>query len=99
MNFIKLNNQKIPITKYNPKFYKDNYNEWNNVGFIIGNNIIVLDFDNDNLNEKQITDYIKNKYPTLIVKTTRGKHFYYKMPLDYQFKKQVDGFILFRIPM
>lgn len=79
------------MTKFNPTYYKDNYNCWNNVGFIIGNNIIVLDFDGDNINENQITEYIENKYPTLIVKTTRGKHFYYKMPHDYQLKKQVDG--------
>lgn len=90
MNFIKLNSKKRPMTKFNPLYYKNSYELWNNVGFIIGNDIIVLDFDNDNINEKQITDYIENKYPTLIVKTTRGKHFYYKMPPDYQFKKQVD---------
>lgn len=91
MHFIKINNQKRPVTKFNPKFYKDNYDQWNNVGFIIGNDIIVLDFDNDNINEKQIIKYIENKYPTLVVQTTRGKHFYYKMPKDYHFKKIVDG--------
>ena len=91
MNFIKLNNQKRPITQFHPKFYISDYKQWNNVGFVIGNNIIVLDFDNDNKNESQITDYIEKKYPTLIVKTTRGKHFYYKMPPEYQFRKQIDG--------
>ncbi len=91
MNFIKLNNQKRPVTQFHPKFYNKDYKQWNNVGFIIGNSVIVLDFDNDNINEKQIIDYIEKKYPTLIVETTRGKHFYYKMPLEYQFKKQIDG--------
>jgi len=91
MNFIKLNNQKRPVTQFHPKFYKSDYKQWNNAGFVIGNNVIVLDFDNDNKNEKQITDYIEKTYPTLIVETTRGKHFYYKMPLEYQFRKQIDG--------
>lgn len=91
MNFIKLNNQKRPLTKFHPKFYSDNYNQWNNVGFIIGNNIIVLDFDNDNENEKQIISYIEKNFPTLVVETTRGKHFYYKMPPDYKFQKSIDG--------
>ena len=91
MNFIKLSNQKRPVTQFHPKFYNKDYKQWNNVGFIIGSSVIVLDFDNDNINEKQIIDYIEKKYPTLIVETTRGKHFYYKMPLEYQFKKQIDG--------
>lgn len=91
MNFIKLNNQKRPLTPFNPKFYSDNYNRWNNAGFVIGNDVIVLDFDNDNENEKIIIDYIEKEYPTLIVKTTRGKHFYYKMPSKYKFTKSIDA--------
>lgn len=91
MKFIKLNNQKRPMTPFNPRFYSDDYNRWNNSGFIIGNDVIVLDFDNDNPNEKEIVNYIEKEFPTLIIKTTRGKHFYYKMPSQYRFKKLIDG--------
>lgn len=91
MHFIKINNQKRPLTPFDPKYYSDDYNRWNNSAFIIGNDVIILDFDGDNPNDKSIMDYIEKEYPTLIVKTTRGKHFYYKMPKKYRFPKSVDA--------
>ena len=91
MNFIKINNKKRPVTPFDKKFYSNNYNQWNNVGFIIGKDIIVLDFDGDNDNEDKIVDYIEKTYPTLTIKTTRGKHFYYKMPSNHSFSKVIDG--------
>lgn len=91
MNFIKINNKKRPVTPFDKKFYSNNYNQWNNVGFIIGKDIIVLDFDGDNDNEDKIVDFIEKTYPTLTIKTTRGKHFYYKMPSNHSFSKVIDG--------
>ena len=91
MNFIKINNKKRPVTPFEKKFYSNNYNQWNNVGFIIGKDLIVLDFDGDNDNEDKLVDYIEKTYPTLTIKTTRGKHFYYKMPSNHSFSKIIDG--------
>lgn len=91
MNFIKVNNQKRPLTPYNPKYYSNDYNQWNNSAFIIGTDVIVLDFDGDNPNDNEVMNYIEKEYPTLIVKTKRGKHFYYKMPSTCSFTKLIDG--------
>lgn len=82
---------KRPRTELKPECYYNNYDKLHNAGFIIGNDIIVLDFDNDNKQENQIINYIDQKYPTLTVKTNRGKHFYYKMPSKHKFHKIVDG--------
>lgn len=91
MYFVNLDNKKRPRTKLNPKYYSNSYDTLHNAGFIIGNNVIVLDFDNDNKQENEIMNYIEQKYPTLIVKTNRGKHFYYRMPSKYKFDKSIDG--------
>lgn len=50
------------MTPFNPRFYLDDYNRWNNSGFIIGNDVIVLDFNNDNPNEKEIVNYIEKNF-------------------------------------
>ena len=93
MQFVELNENKQPKTKLDPKYYKDTYNQFANAGVILGNDVIVLDFDGDNDNEKAIIQFIESYFPTLCVETTRGKHFYYKIPKQYQniFKRQVDA--------
>lgn len=89
MQFIKLDNKKRPLTKMDIRYYKNNYNDWNNAGVILGTEIIVLDFDGDNDNEENIISYIDKMFLTLSVKTTRGKHFYYKAPKHYKFNKGI----------
>ena len=31
MQFIKINNQKRPLTPFDPKYYSNNYNKWNKI--------------------------------------------------------------------
>lgn len=91
MKFIETNSNKVPVTKLEEQFYSDSVEQLNNAGLIIGNDIVVLDFDGDNVNEEQIMNYIDTNYPTLCVTTSRGKHYYYSMPNDYQFKRRTDS--------
>ena len=60
MHFIKVNNQKRPLTPFDPKYYSNDYNRLNNSAFIIGDDVMILDFDGDNPNDKSIIDYIIN---------------------------------------
>lgn len=91
MQFIPLKNDKSPnIKSMNQQYYQTTFDNLENAGLIIGDDVIVLDFDNDNINENIICDYIDANYPTLRVKTTKGKHYYYKMPTGYSFKRNTD---------
>lgn len=91
MQFIPLKNDKSPnVIAISPEYYQTTFDNLENAGLILGEDIIVLDFDNDNISENIICDYIDANYPTLCVKTKRGKHFYYKMPSEYHFKKNSD---------
>ena len=89
MNFIQLNSNKQPLTKLDKQYYKEDYSQLDNAGVVLGKNIIVLDFDNDNENEDDIIKFIEQNYPTLVVETNRGKHFYYKMPKGYVFNRSI----------
>lgn len=91
MQFIPLKNDKSPNVKaVSPEFYQTTFDNLDNAGLILGEDVIVLDFDNDNINENIICDYIDANYPTLRIKTTKGKHYYYKMPTGYSFKRNTD---------
>lgn len=90
MKFIKLKENKAPATQFHPSFYYNNIDKLDNAGFILGKNIVVLDFDNDNSNENNIIEFIEKEYPTLTVKTNRGKHFYYRIPEKYTIKRNAD---------
>lgn len=91
MKFVKLNENKEPLTKLEEKCYEDTFKQWENAGLIIGTDVIVLDFDGDNPNEDKITEYIEKNYPTLCVKTNRGKHYYFAMPKEYKFNHSVKA--------
>lgn len=91
MQFIPLKNDKSPSVKsISPEYYQTTFDNLENAGLILGEDIIVLDFDNDNINENKICDFIDANYPTLTIKTTKGKHYYYKMPTEYSFKRNTD---------
>lgn len=78
MKFIELNNDKSP--KYGFQTTHKTMEGLENAGVLLNTKVVLVDFDNDNVNEEKIIDYIKNEYPTLTVKTTRGTHFYYTKP-------------------
>lgn len=89
MQFIELNNDKSPKTK--GKLDKITYNSFDNLenaGVLLNDTVVLVDFDNDNKNERRIIDYIDTTYPTLKVITTKGVHFYYYLPKNLTLKKK-----------
>jgi len=78
MKFVELNNDKSP--KYGLTMTHKIMECLENAGVLLNTKVVLVDFDNDNVNEEKIVNYIKKEYPTLTVKTTKGIHFYYAKP-------------------
>lgn len=76
--YINVDKQKKATHKFT-QFYTD-YKELDGAGIYLGEEIVLIDFDGHNENEKEIVDAIVDNYPTLKVNTTRGYHLYYKRP-------------------
>lgn len=93
--FIKLNEKKQPLHKFD-EFYTEIKN-LDNAAILLNNEIVLIDFDGDNNNEEKIINYFKNKYNTLIQKTTRGYHFFYKKPKNLKIKNVSDQITMGRI--
>ena len=90
LKFIELNSDKTP--KVNGKIDKMTYNTCENLenaGVLLNENVVLVDFDNDNINEQKIIDYFDTNFPTLKVKTTKGYHFYYSKPENLKIKKSI----------
>lgn len=88
LKFIELNDKKQPVTTFDTTY--TSYETLENAGLLLNNKVVVVDFDNDNVNEKAIIDYFSTHYPTLTVKTTRGMHFYYSKPDGVTIKNGAD---------
>lgn len=89
LNFIELNNDKRPKNKGRiDETVYNSFEHLENAGVLLNDNIVLVDFDNDNKNECQIIDYIDTTYPTLKVITTKGVHFYYSLPKNLTLKKK-----------
>lgn len=88
LKFLELNENKQPVTSFDTTY--TSLDVINNAGLMLNNKVVVVDFDNDNKREEMIMDYFKQHYPTLIVKTTRGAHFYYSVPADRPIKNGAD---------
>ncbi|CAM3118285.1 phage/plasmid primase, P4 family [Streptobacillus felis] len=97
LKYIKLNNDKSPCGKYeNTKYTTDNIEvakKWDNIGLILPNNIIVVDFDSrgdialDILKKHIELNKKDNRYKIpRAIKTTRGVHLYYQLPNEGYFK-------------
>lgn len=71
-------------------------------GILVGNKIVIIDFDAHNEQEQKqldsITDYLLNKYPTFWVQASRGKHLYYKKPKDFG-TKQIKAISMLGFPV
>lgn len=80
MTYIELNGDKSPKYGFKPTYKTMEGLE--NAGVLLNTKVVLVDFDNDNVNEEKIIEYIKKEYPTLTVKTTKGTHFYYTKPDD-----------------
>lgn len=90
IEYVALKKDKSPISlrkKYN------SFDNLENAGVILNDNVVLIDFDNDNKNESQIIEYIDNTYPTLKVITDKGVHFYYAKPQNLKLKKSMTDTI------
>ncbi len=88
LKFIELNENKQPTTSFDVTY--TSLDKLNSAGLLLNSKVVVVDFDNDNVDEDRIIDYFKQRYPTLTVKTTRGIHFYYSLPSDVKLKNGAD---------
>lgn len=79
LEFIETNADKKPINRH--KTYSS-FEGLENAGLLLNDNVVVVDFDNDNKNENKIIEYIDNTYNTLKVITDKGVHFYYSKPTE-----------------
>lgn len=88
LKFLELKDDKQPATSFDTAY--TSLDKLDNAGLLLNNKVVVVDFDNDNKNESEIIEYFKQRYPTLMIKTTRGYHFYYSKPSDVVIKNGAD---------
>lgn len=88
LKFLELKDEKQPVTSFDTTY--TSLDKLDNAGLLLNNKVVVVDFDNDNVKEDGIIEYVKAHYPTLTVKTTRGIHFYYSKPSDVVIKNGAD---------
>jgi len=88
LKFLELNADKSPKTKLTET--KESFGKLENAGLLLNNNVVVVDFDNDNKKENEILECFEKKYPTLVVKTDKGKHFYFSKPENIEIKNWND---------
>ncbi len=80
LKFIQLNDDKTPATSFDVHF--TNLAEYDNAGLFLNNKTVVVDFDGNNYDDKKLYKYLDKNNPTLYVETTRGRHYYYRVPDD-----------------
>lgn len=92
MYYIPLKADKSPaVTKVDKNHSEDYIDEtWKDVGLLLPEDVVVVDFDGDNPNEKHYINWLLENYHTLCVETTKGKHLYYKLPTNFSMKKGAD---------
>ena len=88
MQYIELKADKSPI-KENYKRKYNSYENLENAGVMLNDNVVLIDFDGDNKDENKIIEFIDTTYPTLKVITTKGVHFYYAKPHNLKLKKSM----------
>lgn len=88
LKFLELNDDKQPVATFDTTYIS--LDKLDNAGLLLNNKVVVVDFDNDNVEEKRIIEYFNQHYPTLTVKTTRGVHFYYSKPDNITIKNGAD---------
>lgn len=88
LKFLELNEEKQPVTTFDTTY--TDLNKLDNAGLLLNSKVVVVDFDNDNINEDNIINYFETHHPTLTVKTSRGKHFYYSIPDGVTIKNGAD---------
>lgn len=87
LKYIELNEDKSPISR---SATYPSCEELENAGLLLNDKVVVVDFDGDNKNESKIWEYLEKEYPTLTVKTDKGKHFYFSKPIGIEIKNWTD---------
>ena len=88
LKFIELKEDKSPI---NRDITYSSCEKLENAGLLVNEDIVVSDFDGDNINESKILEAIERLNPTsLIVITDKGKHFYFSTPIGVEIKNWTD---------
>lgn len=89
LKFLELNEDKSPKTNFDD--IKNSYEDLENAGLLLNDDVVVVDFDGDNINENKIIDALETLYPaTLRIKTDKGKHFYFSKPIGVEIKNWND---------
>ena len=88
LKFLELNEEKQPVTTFDTTY--TNLDKLDNAGLLLNGRVVVIDFDNDNVNENKIINYFETHHPTLTIKTSRGKHFYYSIPEGVTIRNGAD---------
>lgn len=90
LEFIELTENKNP--KHRGKLRDHivySFENLENVGLLLNDNVVIVDFDNDNIDEYKIIDYIDKNYHTQKVITNKGVHFYFSRPQDLKMSKSL----------
>lgn len=76
MRYIQLNADKTPKTNYDT--FRLSTEKFENAGYLLPNDVIVVDFDE----HKEVAEKIISAIKTRVVVTKRGYHLYFKVPQD-----------------
>lgn len=87
LKFLELKEDKSPVDR---GITYSSYEKLENVGLLLNDKVVVVDFDGDNKNESKIWEYLEKEHPTLTVKTDKGKHFYFSKPIGIEIKNWTD---------
>lgn len=87
LKFLELKEDKSPVDR---GITYPSYEKLENVGLLLNDKVVVVDFDGDNKNESKIWEYLEKEHPTLTVKTDKGKHFYFSKPIGIEIKNWTD---------
>lgn len=88
LKYIELTEDKRPVASFDTIIL--DYTNVDNAGLLLNGKTVVIDFDNDNVDEQKIIDYLVYHYPTQMVRTTRGTHLYYRVPEGVTIKNGAD---------
>lgn len=96
MYYIPLRADKSPaVSKVDKKYAKEKIDDtWQDAGLLLPEDVVVVDFDGDNPNERKYIDWLLENYHTMCVETTKGNHLYYKLPPNFTMKKGADKYTL-----
>lgn len=88
MKYVEVRSDKSRKTRSGESY--PSMDSFHNAGLLLNDNIVLVDFDGDNVDEERIISYLMEYYPTQKVITTKGTHLYYAKPKDLVIKNTAD---------